>query len=307
MAGAVIRDIEFIQFHPTALVLNSETKNRYLISEALRGEGATLINNNGEAFMSQYSEKKELAQRDIVARAIFAEMKKENKPNVFLTTNKINHDILRKRFPSIYKKCLTNGIDITKNPIPVAPAAHYTIGGIQTNISGQTSVKGLYAIGEVASTGFHGANRLASNSLLECIVCAKKLAEDIEIKKTEHTPNIDKTVKKYDKMPQCDQNNYQILKDKLKDIMWYKVGITRNEKDLVEATNEINNLKENIKNINCFSSITGYEFRNMLIAAELITKCAITRKESRGAHYRSDYPDASDNPQHSYLNKHTVG
>ena len=176
-AGAIIQDMEFIQFHPTALALSSESKNRFLISEAVRGEGAKLINHDGKEFMASYHDKRELAPRDIVARAIFSEMKKDHASNVFLNASIIGCKKLLDRFPTISKKCRACGIDISQKPIPVAPAAHYTMGGIKSTIEGRTSIKGLYAIGEVASTGLHGANRLASNSLLECVVMAYELAD----------------------------------------------------------------------------------------------------------------------------------
>lgn len=300
-AGAEIQDIEFVQFHPTALAINSDIKNRYLISEAMRGEGAKLINNHGEEFMSKYSEQKELAGRDVVSRAIISEMEKENKPNVFLTSNEISAEIVLKRFPSIAKKCLASGIDITKNPIPVAPAAHYMIGGVKAKPNGQTSIQGLYVIGELASTGFHGANRLASNSLLECIVCAEKLAQDINLKEFENKNISTVSEKKYEHPKQKDNNDYQLLKNKLKDTMWNKVGIIRNEESLTDALQEIAELKHSVENISCFSGISGYEFRNLIITAELITKCALARKESRGAHYRSDYPNTTASPQHSCI------
>ena len=176
-AGAVIEDMEFIQFHPTALALSPESQNRFLISEAVRGEGAKLINKNNEEFMIKYSDKRELAPRDVVTRGIFSEMKQENSSNVYLNATVIGEEKILKRFPTITARCRDNGIDITKQPIPVAPAAHYTMGGIKATVEGKTSVKGLYAIGETACTGLHGANRLASNSLLECAVYGRKSAQ----------------------------------------------------------------------------------------------------------------------------------
>ena len=178
-AGATIQDMEFIQFHPTALAISPDSKNRFLISEAVRGEGAKLINKNGEEFMSKYSDKRELAPRDVVTRAIYSQMNIDHSPNVFLNASIIDQGKINKRFPTITKKCLDSGIDITQKPIPVAPAAHYTMGGIKAGVDGKTSIKGLYAIGETASTGLHGANRLASNSLMECVVFAYELADYI--------------------------------------------------------------------------------------------------------------------------------
>ena len=309
LSGAEIQDIEFIQFHPTALVLNEQTKNRYLISEALRGEGAKLINNSGEEFMSRYSSKKELAPRDVVSRAILSEMKKEGKPNVFLDARKIPPDVLLKRFPSISKKCRQGGIDITKDLIPVAPAAHYMIGGIKAKPNGQTSIKGLYAIGEVASTGFHGANRLASNSLLECVVCADKLARDIEINKPANNKNlINKFIEKYSIFSNIVQDNSSHipeLKNKLKEIMWENAGIIRDEKSLTEALKQIEEIKSEIRG-NIYLNISEYELRNMIIASELITKCALDRKESTGAHSRSDYPESEPIAKHSIIKKEQI-
>lgn len=180
-AGAIIQDMEFVQFHPTALALSPESKDRFLISEAVRGEGARLINNHGMEFMSKYHDKRELAPRDIVTRAIYSEMNKEHKFNVFLNASMIDHMKLFKRFPTISKRCGECGIDISAKPIPVAPAAHYSMGGIKASVEGRTSIRGLYAIGECASTGLHGANRLASNSLLECVVCAYELADYLSL------------------------------------------------------------------------------------------------------------------------------
>ena len=177
-AGAILQDMEFVQFHPTALAFDDEKNhNRFLISEAVRGEGAKLCDEFGVEFMARYHEKKELAPRDIVARSIYSQMRESNKQNVYLNAVGIGKDKLLKRFPTIAKKCLEHNIDITKDLIPVAPAAHYFMGGVKTNLKGETSIKGLYAIGEVSSTGLHGGNRLASNSLLECVVCAYEVAE----------------------------------------------------------------------------------------------------------------------------------
>ncbi len=175
-AGAVMQDMEFVQFHPTALAIDKD-ENRFLISEAVRGEGAKLVDAQGNRFMDKYHEKAELAPRDVVTRAIFKEMQEKNLDNVYLDSTHLDKAKIQKRFPNISRICEENGIDMSKDFIPVSPAAHYSMGGIKTNIEGQTSVKGLYAIGEVASTGLHGANRLASNSLLECVVCAYELAD----------------------------------------------------------------------------------------------------------------------------------
>lgn len=175
-AGAVMQDMEFVQFHPTALAIDGD-ENRFLISEAVRGEGAKLVDGDGVEFMHKYDERKELAPRDIVTRANFNEMTENHVDCVYLNAACIDKDKLARRFPNISKKCAENGIDIAHDFIPVAPAAHYFMGGVKTDVEGRTSVKGLYAIGEVSSTGLHGGNRLASNSLLECVVCAYEVAD----------------------------------------------------------------------------------------------------------------------------------
>lgn len=304
-AGLDIRDMEFIQFHPTALALNPKAKNRYLISEAVRGEGAKLVNHKGEEFMELYSEKKELASRDIVTRAIISEMIKENSDNVFLKTSDINSEIIEKKFPSITKKCKASGIDFAKDLIPIAPAAHYMIGGIVSKINGETSVKGLYAVGEIASTGFHGANRLASNSLLECVVCSNKLANDMDLSDSNteisSDENISKIIDLYNAQPKTSDIDFQPLKNKLKEIMWLYAGIIRSEKGLTKAKNEIELLKKDFDMNKKCSDTEEYEYRNMLINAELIIKSALARKESRGAHYRKDFPNTSDRAEHTNI------
>ncbi|MBR6099521.1 L-aspartate oxidase [bacterium] len=306
-AGAEIQDIEFIQFHPTALAQNPNSKNRFLISEAVRGEGAKLINKNNETFMQRYSNKGELASRDIVTRAIFAEMKRLNTDNVFLDTTVINHDKLLKRFPTIAKKCKAIGIDITKTPIPVAPAAHYTMGGVKAEINGKTSINGLYVIGEAASTGLHGANRLATNSLLECVVCAYESARnlvnsDLTITK-DLDENTDKIINEYSAPVKADEYDITALKNRLREIMWNNAGIIRNEKSLIKAKNDIEQLKKEFnRNRKCLN-LGEYEYRNMLTVAELIIQGAINRKESRGAHFRSDYPKRNETAEHSVIVK----
>lgn len=308
-AGAVIQDMEFIQFHPTALAISSDDKNRFLISESVRGEGAKLINKNGEEFMSKYSDKRELAPRDVVTRAIYNEMSLSSSPNVFLNASIINPIKLANRFPTIKGKCAANGIDISKNPIPVAPAAHYTMGGILAEVDGKTSISGLYAIGEVASTGLHGANRLASNSLLECVVCAYELAEYLSFNKLEPPKMIDDGIKKmidvYSRTIKGKKYNIENLKSKLKDIMWNEVGIIRTETQLLHAKKEVQKLKSDFKRMRKCLSISEYEYRNMLTVALIIIDSALGRHESRGAHCRSDYCNVSDKILHSNVVKQT--
>lgn len=305
--GAIIQDMEFIQFHPTALAISPENKNRFLISEAVRGEGAKLINTHGDEFMKNYHDKRELAPRDIVTRAIYSEMKKEHSFNVFLNASIINHTKLLNRFPTISKKCNDNGIDILAKPIPVAPAAHYTMGGIKATVEGKTSIRGLYAIGECASTGLHGANRLASNSLLECVVCAYELADYLSFANLATPKKIDESIRNtIDLYSQTiSEIDYDIphLKSQLKDLMWSKVGIVRNEKDLLYAQKEVQKMQSEFRrNRKCLNQ-DEYEYRNMLTIASLIIKGAFERKESRGAHSRSDYPQTNENAIHSNITK----
>jgi len=297
-AGAVIENMEFVQFHPTALALSPTDKNRFLISEAVRGEGAKLVDSTGNEFMSKYSDKRELAPRDVVARAIFNEMNLTNKDNMFLNASIIDKTKLLNRFPTISKSCLRVGIDITTTPIPVAPAAHYTMGGVKAEVNGRTSIQGLYAIGEVASTGLHGANRLASNSLLECVVCAYELADYLSFTSLK-TPNIidDKiiqTIENYEKEAVPSNSDILTLKQALQNLMWKKAGIVRNENDLKDVLIEIQRLKADFGDKKPCCDKSEYEYKNMLTVAELVVKSALKRKESRGAHNRSDYKLLSD-------------
>ncbi len=306
-AGAIIQDMEFIQFHPTALALSPENKNRFLISEAVRGEGAKLINNHGDEFMSKYHDKRELAPRDIVTRAIFSEMQKEHGFNVFLNASMINQTQLFKRFPTISKKCSEQGIDISKRPIPVAPAAHYTMGGIKATVEGRTSVKGLYAIGETASTGLHGANRLASNSLLECVVCAYELADYLSFANLKTPNKIDENIKSiietYSEPISEEDYDIPTLKRNLKELMWNNVGIVRTEDALLKAYNRIEELKKEFKRTRKCLNKAEYEYRNMLTVCSLIVEGALNRKESRGAHSRADYKQTNEKAFHTELVK----
>ncbi|DAB13618.1 TPA: L-aspartate oxidase [Candidatus Gastranaerophilales bacterium HUM_19] len=306
-AGAIIQDMEFVQFHPTALALSPESKDRFLISEAVRGEGARLINNHGMEFMSKYHDKRELAPRDIVTRAIYSEMNKEHKFNVFLNASMIDHMKLFKRFPTISKRCGECGIDISAKPIPVAPAAHYSMGGIKASVEGRTSIRGLYAIGECASTGLHGANRLASNSLLECVVCAYELADYLSFANLAIPKKIDENIRRiidiYSQPLSEADYNIELLKANLKDFMWNNVGIIRSEENLLKARKEVENLKKAFKRTRKCLNKEEYEYRNMLSVASLIIDSALSRKESRGAHCRSDYSQLDRVARHTNLLK----
>ena len=306
-AGAVMQDMEFVQFHPTALAIDCG-ENRFLISEAVRGEGAKLCDADGVEYMQNYDERKELAPRDIVTRANFSEMRKHKVDNVYLNATCIDSKKLAKRFPNISKKCLENGIDIAHDFIPVAPAAHYYMGGVKTNLRGETSINGLYAIGEVSSTGLHGGNRLASNSLLECVVCAYSVADYLKTQELKSPKQIDETIKStldlYTKEDGITEElDIPALKKKLKDIMWDCVGIFRDENSLKTAQERLEELrKEFPRSYKCINR-EEYEFRNMLQVSELIATSALMRKESRGAHYRTDFPQTNEECVHSIITK----
>ncbi len=308
-AGAELRDLEFIQFHPTSLAVDNG-ENRFLISEAVRGEGAKLIDKSGNEFMAKYHDKRELAPRDIVTRAINSEMYKKHLDKVYLQTSCIDRATILNRFPTIAGVCRKNGIDITKSPIPVSPAAHYSMGGVKTDLNGCTTIKGLYAIGEVSSTGLHGANRLASNSLLECVVCAWSLADYLSFVNLVAPRKIDGTIKEI--IEGYEQNIDDViydtdnLKSELQQLMWDNVGIVRSEEGLSEALNKIKFLKSTFRTTKRCLNTDEYEYRSMLEAAELITTAALNRRESRGAHYRKDYPDTAECGEHSIIRKGDV-
>ena len=305
-AGALLQDMEFVQFHPTALAIDNEkSHNRFLISEAVRGEGGKLCYKTGEEFMAKYDSRKELAPRDIVARSIFSEMKNLNAPNVYLNATVIGKDKLLKRFPTIAFVCKKYGIDITTDYIPVAPAAHYFMGGVKTNLNGETSIKNLYAIGEVSSTGLHGANRLASNSLLECVVCAYNVgininSDEVSIK---HDDNFEDIIARYENEECGIPVDVNQLKSELKALMWENVGIYRSEESLNKALEGLNKICSKFnRKYKCLSK-EEYELRNMLVTARLIINSALNRKESRGAHYRTDYLQTNEKGFHSLIVK----
>lgn len=307
-AELALRDMEFVQFHPTSLAVNG-LGNRPLLTEALRGEGAQLLNRNAERFMPKYDKRAELAPRDIVTRAIVTEMKKCNSENVFLDATHIEKEKLLRRFPTVREICAKSGIDITKDFIPTSPAAHYFMGGIPADTNGKTSVKGLFAIGETASTGLHGANRLASNSLLECAVCAYNLVKSVENHDFTPPKQIDFRVKSLidrygDDTPinglEADTDD---LITRLKATMWDNAGIFRDKNSLMTALNDISELTLKFnREYKCYNR-EEYELRNMLITARAIVVCALNRKESRGAHYRTDFPQTDNEAVHSIYSK----
>lgn len=288
-AGADLMDLEFIQFHPTVLY-HPENKS-FLISEAVRGEGALLRNIHGKRFMPEYHELNELAPRDVVSRAIFNEMRKTGSDHVFLDITFKDKEHLEKRFPNIYKTCLSYGIDISKDYIPVAPTEHYCMGGIKTDISGRTRITGFYACGESACNGIHGANRLASNSLLEGLVFGHRIGNEVSSilknkRKVEFSLeyNTNRVVKDIDSV---------LIRSQVQKIMTEYVGIARNKEGLLHAMHKIDNYCEIVCGMRN-ESLKDFELQNILLLAKLVIESALEREESRGAHFRSDFGAVDD-------------
>jgi len=307
-AGVTISNMEFTQFHPTCLF--HPVRKNFLISEALRGEGAVLVDYYGNSFMEKYDpERLSLAPRDIVARAIDTEIKKTGKAHVYLDITHQKKDFVAERFPHIFDTCAELGIDISKQPIPVVPAAHYQCGGVKCDVNGATSLRGLCAIGEVGSTGLHGANRLASNSLLEGAVVADKSVDfmvaklplgsasqkfDIPAWESGNATDIDEMVVIY--------HNW----DEIRQLMWDYVSIVRTTKRLQRAAARLRNLHREVREFYWDFKITAelLELRNLVETASLMVDCAVSRRESRGAHYTKDYPEKVDPPKDSVMRRY---
>lgn len=305
-AGAELMDLEFIQFHPT--VLYHPQNKSFLISEAVRGEGALLRNIHGERFMPQYHELNELAPRDVVSRAIFEEMKKTRSTHVYLDITFKDKEYLENRFPNIYKTCLSYGIDISKDLIPVAPAEHYCMGGIRADVNGQTNISGFFACGECACNGIHGANRLASNSLLEGLVFGQKIAAQINhlIERKNESQRECSSACNKDSNPEyhASYNSHRVpvsaadldreaAKSRIQKEMTENVGIIRNKEGLQHAlftVTELSAVLEEMKN----ESLKDFELQNIALLSRLVTETALEREESRGAHYRSDFSKTDD-------------
>jgi L-aspartate oxidase len=291
-AGCELIDMEFVQFHPTTLFLDGAP--HFLISESLRGEGGLLINSRGEQFMAKYHKLEELAPRDVVSRAILNEMQLTGAPCVYLDITHLGADFIRRRFPTIYQTCLRYGIDITTDVIPVRSGAHFMMGGVRTNINAETNIRGLYACGEAACTGVHGANRLASNSLLECIVFGTRAARAAaEYAQTIESATLTKIRIRSEDAPSADpplEYDTPNVTRTIQQLMWRNAGILRNEKDMGATADKLATL-----DMYCYwTRVEEFERQNILDVARLITAAALLRTESRGAHFREDYPNTDD-------------
>jgi len=302
-AGLPVRDMELIQFHPTCLY-HPDAKS-FLISEAVRGEGARLIDRRGHEFVYDVDERGALAPRDITARAIDSVMKRYGDPFVYLDISHRDSDFLQKRFPTLYGMCLNFGFDMALAPVPVVPAAHYSCGGVVADVDGRTEMPGLYAIGEVASTGLHGANRLASNSLLEAAVCAARCAEEISrVWKEIDVAEI--TIPRWECGDAVSSEEAVLVEhdwNEVRSVMWDYVGIVRSDRRLKRARRRIHTIRDEIRSYYKEYLVTAdlLELRNLAAVAELIVRCAQQRKESRGLHYNEDWPELTATAEHTLI------
>jgi L-aspartate oxidase len=290
-AGAEIGDIEFFQFHPTALRLPGVPP--FLISEAVRGEGGILRNVEGYQFMPDYAPEAELAPRDIVARSIVYEMRKTHSERAFIDVTHLPPRQVTTRFPQIYRFCMEHGLDITKGLIPVAPAAHYMIGGVKTNMWGETGIKGLFAAGEVACTGVHGANRLASNSMVEVVVYAKRIIERTRECVAVYSSGSPEGDGDYCMLPQrpSPKKGPALSLSALQALMWENVGIVRSRESLEDAAAILATWEGSLGSP---TDRLSYELNSLVVTGRLVAEAALVREESRGAHFRSDFPESSD-------------
>jgi L-aspartate oxidase len=296
-AGATVANLEFVQFHPTCLY-HPEAKN-FLISEAVRGEGGILLDYSGHPFMHRYDPQKDLACRDVIARAIDTELKKSGDDYVYLDISHKKPAFVQQRFPNLYEKCKQFGIDMTCDPIPVVPAAHYMCGGVVTDMLGRTDINRLYAVGETACTGLHGANRLASNSLLEAVVYAHSASKQAILDLKQLDPNALPKPQAWDEVGTTDSDELIMVShnwDEIRRFMWNYVGIVRSDKRLARAKRRIENIDQEIREYywNFKISANLIELRNIAAISNLIIKCAMHRKESRGLHYNIGYPHRDD-------------
>ncbi|MEE9399990.1 MAG: L-aspartate oxidase [Dehalococcoidales bacterium] len=293
--GVEIIDMEFFQFHPTALHLPGVTP--FLISEAVRGEGGILRNADGRSFMQDYTPQGDLGPRDVVTRSILSEMQKTGSDRVFIDITHLPPNVITTRFPNIYQFCLAHGLDITRELIPVAPAAHYMMGGIKTNSWGETNIAGLFATGETACTGVHGANRLASNSMLEVVVFSKRIVEKTRKVINQQKVSTTENTEAHHLLNQREVSTSVSAPSlsNLQQLLWDKVGVIRNRKSLTRATNVLAAWQYSLPPPTNRSS---YELNNLVLTGRLVTEAALLREESRGAHFRSDFPQNSSQWHH---------